>query len=679
MAISDWQFWIDVGGTFTDCIAKSPDGKLRRLKLLSSGATKGRVATNSTPQFIVDPARRDDPSNFWVGWQLHLLDADGTSIAHTDVTGFDAPTARLRLRNFNLTPRENTAYELRCDLEAPTIAVRYLLGIPRSQSVPPIVLRLGTTRGTNALITRTGARTALVTTRGFRDVLEIGYQARPRIFDLTVRKLPVLPAATIEIDERVTHDGHILAAPKEAEIRQRLASLLDAGIESLAICFLHADRHPAHEQLVEHIARDVGFDHIRRSSAVAPLPKFVARADTTVVDAYLTPVLQDYIERLRCSLPGSQIRLLTSAGGLVPGEKFFGKDSILSGPAGGVVGFSRVARACGFERAIGFDMGGTSTDVSRFDGRFELEYETQKAGVRLVAPTLAIETIAAGGGSICRFDGAKLVVGPASAAADPGPACYGRGGPLTITDVNFYLGRIVPERFPFPLDRNATQRALEGLVTSVTSATGINYSPHELASGLLKIANANMAAAIRLVTIAKGADPADYVLVAFGGAAPQHACAVARELGIRRVLNHPDAGVLSALGIGLAGVTRHRSCGIERPLDAARLTDVSKKLDVLEAEAAAEVRAEGVPAERMIATRSLDLRYRGVDAYLTIPWPAGGDFEAAFTADHRRRYGYIHAGRPLEIAAARVEVAGHVAEPAPAGDATKPSLPGRAG
>ncbi|MEX2318014.1 MAG: hydantoinase B/oxoprolinase family protein [Pirellulales bacterium] len=662
MAQPRWEFWIDVGGTFTDCIAKAPDGSLRRHKLLSSGATKGRVAVGPTLDAIVDPSRNSDPPRFWIGWQLHLLGADGASIDSAEVVDFDSATGRLRLRGLKKAPAEDAAYELRSTLEAPAIAIRYLLGLSLSEPVPPVGLRLGTTRGTNALITRTGARTALVTTRGFRDVLEIGYQARPRIFDLTVRKPPPLAAIAIEMDERVTHDGHVLVAPQEALLRQQFEALRDAGIESLAICLLHADRHPAHEQLAERIAREVGFTQISRSSAVAPLPKLVARADTTVVDAYLTPVLRDYIERLRFSLPGSQIRLLTSAGGLVPGERFFGKDSILSGPAGGVVGFSRVARACGFERAIGFDMGGTSTDVSRYDGRFELEYETQKAGVRLVAPTLAIETIAAGGGSICRFDGVKLVVGPESAGADPGPACYGRGGPLTITDVNFYLGRIVAERFPFPLDRRATDQGLDGLATSVASSSGVQYSREELAAGLLQIANANMAAAIRLVTVAKGANPADYVLVSFGGAAPQHACAVARELGIRRVLNHPDAGVLSALGIGLADVTRHRSCGVERPCDDTALSYVRSQLDELEHEAAAEIRDEGVAAAQITATRSLDLRYRGVDACLTIAWPADGDFNSAFTDEHRRRYGYVHEGRPLEIAAARVEVVGRVAD-----------------
>jgi 5-oxoprolinase (ATP-hydrolysing) len=656
-----WEFWIDVGGTFTDCLAHEPDGSTRRLKLLSTGITNGRVAAASTRDSIVDPSRRGDPPGFWVGWQLALVDQGGTTLDTSEVVAFDRTDCRLRLRELRQPPAPGDGYELRSPLEAPVVAIRYILGLSLAEPVPPIVLRLGTTRGTNALVTRGGARTALVTTRGFGDVLEIGYQARPRLFDLTVRKPPPLTSAVVEIDERVTHTGQVLAAPSEAVVRRQLDSLHTAGIESLAICLLHADRRPDHEQLVARLARHAGFTEVSTSHEVAPLPKIVPRADTTVLDAYLNPVLREYVTRLTASLPGSQIRLLTSAGGLVSATDFRGKDCVLSGPAGGVVGFSRAAQAAGFRAAIGFDMGGTSTDVARFDnnlgGRFELEYETQKAGVRLFAPTLAIETVAAGGGSICRFDGVKLVVGPESAGADPGPACYGRGGPLTVTDCNLVLGRIVAERFPFPLDRAAAERRLGQLAAEAASP----YSLEELAAGLVRIANANMAAAIRLVTVAKGANPADYLLVAFGSAAPQHACAVARELGVRQVLVHPEAGILSAVGIGLADVVRHRSLGIERVLDDVSLRQVGQQLDALERQAREEVRREGVGAERINATRSLDLRYQGVDSYLTIPWPTDGDLTTAFATAHHQRYGYIHGDRPLEIAAARVAVVGQVA------------------
>ena len=673
MTVAPWEFWIDVGGTFTDCLAKSPSGTLRRHKLLSSGVTKGRIGSGSSPTAIVDPTRQADSQNFWTGWQLSLVDAHAYELSRTTITTFDAVTGTMNLATSLPELEVGTAYELHCDLDAPVIAIRYLLGLPLAADVPPVVLRLGTTRGTNALLTRNGARTALVTTPGFGDVLEIGYQARPRLFDLTIHKPAALATAVVEVDERVTYDGQVLQAPDPTLVRKQLQALIESGIQSIATCFLHADRHPAHEQLVDEIAREVGFTEISLSHSVAPLPKFVARADTTVVDAYLNPVLRDYVERLAVALPGSMIRILTSAGGLVGASHFCGKDSILSGPAGGVVGYSHVARAAGFARAIGFDMGGTSTDVSRYDGRFDLEYETQKAGVRLVAPTMAIETVAAGGGSICRFDGVKLTVGPESAGAHPGPACYGRGGPLTVTDLNLLLGRIIAERFPFTLDTNAAKARLEDLARTARIDSEAPNALEQLAEGLIRIADTNMAATIRSVTVAKGADPADYVLVAFGGAAGQHACAVAKELGIRKVLNHPQAGVLSALGIGLADVVRHRSIGIERTLSSESLTVAKQQLNQLEQAASADVLAEGV--DRLSVIRSLDIRYRGVESCLTIIWPKDDGFEDAFTAEHRRRYGYAHEGRPLEILAARVEVMGSIGDTLPSSQPAAPSRP----
>jgi 5-oxoprolinase (ATP-hydrolysing) len=389
--------------------------------------------------------------------------------------------------------------------------------------------------------------------------------------------------------------------------------------------------------------------------------KIVPRGDTTVVDAYLNPVLQTYVARLAAALPGSDVRLMTSAGGLVSASNFTGKDSILSGPAGGVVGFSKVALAAGFEKAIGFDMGGTSTDVSRFDGKFEYEYETQKAGVRIVAPMLAIETVAAGGGSICKWDGVKLTVGPDSAGADPGPACYGRGGPLTITDCNFYLGRILPEHFPFPLDRQAVETRLAEVGSAVRTASsrnateGVPYSAAELAEGFVRIANTHMAQAIRSISIAKGYDPRDYVLVAFGAAAPQHACGVAQELGIRQILIHPDAGVLSALGIGLADIVKHRSAGIYRLLDAEGLAHVNLVFNDLVRTTVDDVRAETRSLDPIDFTCSLDLRYVGTDAPLTIAEPKDRNYAGAFSERHQQLYGYVQSGRPLEIVAARVE------------------------
>ncbi len=658
-----WQFWIDVGGTFTDSFARRPDGSLLRRKVLSSGVTKGRIdAITDGGKTVVDLSRRGEPNAFWEGYQLRLLDADGNAVGNAIVAGFDTSTGRITFEKPPVaTPYEGQTYELTANEEAPVLAIRFLMGLRLQDDIPPLALKLGTTRGTNALVTRRGARTAFVATRGFADILLIGYQNRPRLFDLTIRKPKPLFDTVAEIDERITPDGEVLVRPDAEEIRASLVELRERGIESLAVCLLNAYCQPEHEMLVGQIARDVGFTEISLSNETAPLVKIVSRGDTTVVDAYLNPVLRSYVDRLRESLDlgaASDIRLLTSAGGLVRADRFVGKDSILSGPAGGVVGFSRAAQAAGFENALGFDMGGTSTDVSRFDGRFELEYETKKAGVRVVAPMMSIETVAAGGGSICWFDGVKLAVGPDSADAEPGPACYGRGGPLTVTDVNLHLGKLLPGYFPFPLDVEAVGERLRQLCDEIHSATGRRYRTHELAEGFLQVANANMANAIRSISIAKGYDPRDYVLVAFGGAAPQHACAVAEELGVATILNHPDAGILSAYGIGLADVVRHRVEGVYREYCEQTVRDIGEVFERLTEDGCREVVAEGVSKDRIEIVRSLDLRYQGLDAFLTIPAPDAGTYAKAYEHEHRRRYGYVHENRPLEIVAARVEIVG---------------------
>ena len=471
MGNNPWEMWIDVGGTFTDCLAKSPDHRITRHKLLSSGKTQGALGPGSKINRLKDLQRCGEPDQFWTGFQCTLRDAARNELGVSIVTDFDSATGVLELQDA-IHVQEAVSYELKCDLDSPLLGIRYLLGLPLSEKVPPLRLRLGTTHGTNALLTRTGARTALVTTRGHGDFLQIGYQDRPRLFELTIQKPAALIETVLEVDERMSADGNVLIAPKAAQIRDNLRQLYQQGIESLAICLLHADRYPAHEQLVAEMAQEVGFTQVSMSHVVAPLAKIVVRGETTVVDAYLSPVLKNYVQQLKKDLPSSQIRLMSSAGGLVAAAEFHGHQSVLSGPAGGVVGFARAASAAGFQRAIGFDMGGTSTDVSRFDatrsgGAFELQYESHKAGVRLMTPMLAIDTVAAGGGSICQFDGTKLRVGPSSAGADPGPACYGHGGPLTVTDLNLYLGRIASDHFPFPLDREAIERRLDEIARQV--------------------------------------------------------------------------------------------------------------------------------------------------------------------------------------------------------------------
>lgn len=661
-----WEFWIDVGGTFTDVLARQPDGQLIPFKLLSNGSFKGRIGEFLSPVRFVDAARIGDPPRFWVGNQFRVFDGQGRACFATRVVDFDASQGSFIVAAvFPPDLPVDAVYELKSDEAAPVVAIRYLLGLRLDEPIPDVHVRLGTTRGTNALLTRTGARTAFITTRGFADVLLIATQDRPRLFDLDIRKPQPLFEHVVEIDERLDSDGKVLIRPDAVRMREQLVELKKTGVVSVAICLLHAFANSEHERLVAEIAREVGFTEISISSQLAPLIKIVSRGDTTVMDAYLNPILKDYITLLRRSLGNCDLRLMSSAGGLISADRFVGKDSILSGPAGGVIGFSRAAQSAGFPRAIGFDMGGTSTDVSRFDGQYELEFETRKAGVRVVAPMLAIETVAAGGGSICDFDGVKLIVGPASAGADPGPACYGRGGPLTVTDMNFFLGKILSARFPFPLLRKAVEHKLQILCDRIAaSPNGKTYTPTELAQGFLDVANANMVRPIRNISVARGYDPRDYVLVTFGGAGAQHACEVARALGIRQILSHPWAGILSAYGMGQADVRRHQAHAVLRPYCAEQLRELEPVFAELAATALREVQAEGVPEELIQPpVRSLDLRYAGVEATLNVPCPADGNYAARYAELHQQLYGYQHSGRSLEITAARVEVVGTTPQP----------------
>ena len=657
-----WEVWIDVGGTFTDCLAKSPSGEISKYKLLSTGVTKGKPAVDSSEACLQDPLRRNDPESFWTGFTCSLFDSFGNVIYETQVIDFDSRSGSLRLSE-SISWSKVASYELACKWEAPIVGIRYLLGLPLSATIPSLRLRLGTTKGTNALLTRSGARTALVTTRGHGDFLHIGYQDRPQLFELTVRKPKPLAEVIVEVDERMAAEGSVLKSPDKELVHQQLTQLKEAGIESLAICLLHADRFPAHEQLVARVARELGFQYLSISSEVAPLTKLVVRGETTVVDAYLTPVLSDYIASLREALPDSQILMMTSSGGLVDAGSFRGYQSVLSGPAGGVVGFAQAARSAGFQRAIGFDMGGTSTDVARFDatkaeGAYEMEYESRKAGVRFLTPTLAIDTVAAGGGSICRFDGAKLVVGPESAGADPGPACYGRGGPLCVTDLNFFLGRIAVNQFPFQLDFLAVKTRLKEIADEVHGGTGEVLTLHGLAEGLLEIANANMVRAARGVSIAKGENPQEYILVSFGGAGSQHACAVANELGIKTILYHPHSSILSAYGIGYAAITHHSAKSIEKRTSAISDHGLNTVFDDISKKPLAAITSVGVQQEEVEIRRSLDMRYEGTDTPLNIPYLVGSDLEQAFTAQHLKEFGYQQSGRPIEIVSARVEVLG---------------------
>ena len=668
MRMKRWHFAVDVGGTFTDCVGYGPDGSVHTLKRLSSGITPGLVDVVVGSGSFVDPERSGDPENFWEGSRIVLIDPGSGNRVEGQVTASQRSTGRLSVDlQYGGPPiSAGMRYEVHCSEEAPLLAVRHVLGLGSRSPLPPISLRLGTTRGTNALLTRSGPRTALLTTRGFADLLTIGNQSRPRLFDLTIRKSPYLFTDVVEIDERITADGTVLRPIVPEDVRQVLRRLVDDGVESIAIFFLHSWTDPTHELRAEEIVREFNFTNVTRSSMLSQVIGAIPRGNSAVLDAWLNPVLREYLYGIASKLhPDSTMHVMTSGGGLLGVESFSGRDSILSGPAGGVIGYARVAAEEEFPAAIGFDMGGTSTDVSRFAGSLEREYETERAGVPIYSPTLAIETVAAGGGSICGFDGVRLTVGPASAGADPGPACYGRGGPLTITDMNLLLGRILPERFPFPLDRPRVDRLVAERIDAIArSPMGREYSPHELAEGYLRIADERMVRAVRTISVARGYDPADHVLIPFGGAGGQHACAIARELGIRRIALHPHAGILSAWGIGRADVRQVREESVMALLDEIAGDGLDIAFSLLEQTTRDAVRAEGILRNRIESPhRSLELRYTGQHSTIEIGEPDDGDWQSTFERRHRALFGYVHEGRPIEVVTARVEIVGRVDMP----------------
>src|SRR5271155_3842570 len=527
--------------------------------------------------------------DFWV-------DRGGT---FTDVIGRD-PQGPLHVPKLL---SESPAYA-----DAAVQAIRDLLALTPGAAIPADAIgfvKMGTTVATNALLERRGERTLLVTTRGFRDALEIGYQARPKIFARNIQKPEQLYSGVIEIDERVLADGTVETRPDPERVRAALAEAKRRGFDAVAIVFMHAWRYPAHERMVGAIARELGFAQVSESQAASALIKLVGRGDTTVVDAYLSPILARYVGQVSHDLDvertGARIMFMMSSGGLTSAKLFAGKDAILSGPAGGVVAMARTGISAGFKRIIGFDMGGTSTDVAHFDGEFERAFETEVAGVRMRAPMMKIHTVAAGGGSILAFDGARFRVGLASAGADPGPAAYRRGGPLTVTDANLMTGKLVPDLFPKVFGPQGDQPLEDEIVRARFAALardiGDGRSAEAVADGFLAIAVAKMAEAIKTISVARGYDVTRYALNCFGGAGGQHACDVADALAITTVLIHPFSSLLSAYGMGLADIAAQRGQGVEEPLRPDALARVGAIADRLAEAAIAEVEGQGVARE----------------------------------------------------------------------------------
>jgi 5-oxoprolinase (ATP-hydrolysing) len=636
-----WQFWIDRGGTFTDIVGKRPDGALFTLKLLSENPEQYR--------------------------------------------------------------------------DAAVAGIRRLLGLAPGEPITPALVdcvKMGTTVATNALLERKGEPTLLVITKGFRDALRIAYQDRPRLFDRHIVLPELLYQRVIEAQERVGADGTVVEPLDEDHLRERLWAACDAGLRSVAIVFMHGYRYPAHEQAAARLARELGFTQVSVSHEVSPLMKLVSRGDTTVVDAYLSPILRRYVEQVAAEMPGVKLFFMQSSGGLTEAHAFQGKDAILSGPAGGIVGMVRTAQLGAADlaqtrdhppsgsraglgrpgarpadaqiavRVIGFDMGGTSTDVSHFAGEFERAFETQVAGVRMRAPMMSIHTVAAGGGSILSFDGARLRAGPESAGANPGPACYRRGGPLAVTDANVMVGKIQPRWFPRvfgphanePLDRDIVVRKFSELAAQIEQATGTKRTPEEVAEGFIDIAVGAMAGAIKKISVARGYDVTRYTLQCFGGAGGQHACRVADTLGMDRVFVHPLAGVLSAYGMGLADQSVMREAAVELRL-ADALPTVAQRLDALAGEAEGELRRQGVSGGGIRTHRRVHVRYEGTDSALVVPFGSAGEIQSAFEAAYRQRFAFLMNERALVVEAVSVEAVGAGDAPAEAAKATLAPAP----
>lgn len=649
-----WQIWVDTGGTFTDCLAIAPDGELCRAKVLSSSALRGCFAAPTGPRGLAYQASWRAPDGFAAGATVHWLDREAPPLAVIACAG-----SRQELELAGEPPqslRPGEALELRFAEPAPVLAARLVTQTPASEPLPPVAMRLATTRGTNALLERRGARTVLFITRGFSDLLRIGNQQRPDLFALDIRRPEPLYDAVVEITERLAADGSVIEPLALDGLAQRLDELRAAGFESAAVALLHSYRQPVHEERLVDFLRQRGWRYVSSSARLAPLIKILPRAQTAVVNAYLAPIIETYLENVAAAVRHGRLHVMTSAGGLVGAASFEPKDSLLSGPAGGVVGAALCAREHGLERAIAFDMGGTSTDVARFDGDYEYLFEHQIGDATVASPALAIESVAAGGGSLCWLDEGQLKVGPQSAGADPGPACYGAGGPLTLTDVNLLLGRLDPGRFAIPIAPAAARDALDelaGTLSSTTSST-TRLTTEEILAGFLAIANERMADAIRRISVRRGYDPREYALVAFGGAGGLHACQVARLLGIERVLLPREAGLLSALGLGAAVIERFAQSQALAPLDKVG-RQLADRLDELVEQAIGEVEAEGVlRSEIEVRRRNVFLRFAGQETALEVAADSGDELAEAFLRRYGEIYGYRPPQRPIEVESLRV-------------------------
>ncbi len=649
--ISPWQIWIDTGGTFTDCLGIDPHGNLHRLKILSNSALRGNIrsqpSSNSIEVAIQWPIQQDVFKNF----TLRVLDTK-TLLRKIKKIHFESSVIE-----FDPSLPEDVSgltIEISSDEEVPVLAARLLTATPLNKPFPPMEMKLGSTRGTNAILERKGARTAFVVTKGFKDLLLIGNQQRPDLFTLNIQKVKPLYEVVIEVEERISADGKVIAALTGKECARIAKIVKQQKIESVAIALLNSYRNPAHEQQLAHHLAKANVTFVSCSHQLSGQLKILPRAETTVANAYLSPVIHTYSKRIQSGLKHAQLKIMSSGGSLLDANDFHPKDSLLSGPAGGIVGAATTARLSGIDKIITFDMGGTSTDVALYNQRYDYRYESQVGDLKILSPSLAIDTIAAGGGSICDFDGYRFTVGPHSAGAFPGPACYGAGGPLTITDVNLLLGRIDPDHFAMPVHVDKARFALNQLLLRVNQLSATKISAEEVLDAFVRIANEKMADAIRRISIQQGHHPVDFTLLSFGGAGGQHACSLAALLGMKKVLIPYDAGLLSAYGIGHADVERFEEQLVLITLDNA-LKKLPGLLQHLWKRGRKKLLHEGYPSQAIqLKKQLLFLRFKGQESTIEIEYEEGYNVLSLFRKKYESIYGHWLNDREVELESVKI-------------------------
>lgn len=640
-----WKLWIDTGGTFTDCIAVDPAGHIHRIKVLSKSCLRGRILRKINPHVYHFEANWEYPSSLLEGYSFKVLGSKEKS-----------KLVAVNFKDHTLVIEENRSsftgsdFEISTGEEAPVLAARLITGTPLSAPLPPMEIRLGTTRGTNALLERKGAKTVLYVTKGFEDLLQIGTQQRPELFQLDIPTTKMLYDEVVEVDERLDAKGQVIKAVKLH------STDLSSRFESAAVSLLHSYTNPAHELQVGEWLAEKGQNSVSLSSTLSPSVHYLRRTQTALVNAYLSPVLDQYLTAIQRSIgPKSSLKIMKSSGGLANVAGFQAKDSLLSGPAGGVVAATSIGREFGLDKLIAFDMGGTSTDVARIeDWRPELKYLTEIDQIELHNPSLAIETVAAGGGSVCWFDGFSLRVGPESAGANPGPACYGAGGPLTVTDVNLLLGKLEPNRFGIPIRVDAAETELNKLKNLVFQQTGNFLSNRQLLRGLEVIANEKMADAIRHISVTRGISPGGYTLLAYGGAGGLHGCQLAEMLGMTQVLIPYDAGLFSARGMGLARPAQIASRQILSPWPA--VASALEGIFVALKEEACALLDIGKDTDIETAFQSVFLRFSGQESVLEVPYSDAESTLKAFETRYRESFGYFPENREVELESVRLGV-----------------------